>query len=129
MEKGVINSIEGDKVHLTMTKEVACCGQGCTDNCNVETFDFEAVNNKGLNLKVGQMVEFTVPHASTMRGLLLVFVIPFGLFFGLYALAPSLGIAQDGFRLLLSLAGLAGGWLLGRLLPKEKKRPIIMDVI
>jgi len=130
MEKGIINSIEGNKVHITMRKEIACCGQSCNgDSCSVETFDFKAVNKNNLDLKVGQTVEFTIPAGSTLRGLLLVFVIPFGLFFGLYGAAPLLGITTSGGQLGLAFAGLTLSWLLGRLAPKESKEPVIVGTV
>jgi len=76
--QGTIKKIEGREVFLSFAPLGCCGGDGSACHCASSTaeVEFKALNDKGLNLSLGDFVEVSTPSGAAWGGVVRLIVVP-----------------------------------------------------
>jgi positive regulator of sigma E activity len=109
-EKAKVLEVHGHQVELGFCDNEAC--KSCAGSiCKVEDKRYRAVNEKGIRLEEGDLVDVFIEPGKTLLASFMLLIFPLVLFFVCYLLGEVLlGIASEGGRVLLGLGGLALGF-------------------
>lgn len=121
-----ITNVESNSmIHARYIKPTSPKGETSRKFWNVKERSFPVENTKGLEVKEGDYIEVSVTTGLTIGAAFLVFMVPLILFILLYGLG-SVFFEAEGPRVIMGLAGLAGGLVLPaliNLLKKDKNYP------
>ncbi|MEI8094168.1 MAG: SoxR reducing system RseC family protein [Spirochaetales bacterium] len=76
--QGTIKKIEGKNVWISFAPLACCSGDGSACHCASSTalVEFKALNNKNLNLSLGDYVEVSTPTGAAWGGVVRLVVVP-----------------------------------------------------
>lgn len=120
--------VSAEKAEVEVLRGTACGGNcGSCEVCNYASkLRIEAEN--GVAAEVGDRVEIETRTARILGAAVLVYIVPFILFFIGYAVAAKLNMQQDG-RVLMSFGffavGMAAAVIVGRL---RSRNPITYEI-
>lgn len=119
-----------DKAEVEVLRGTACGGDcGSCEACHYASkIRVEAVN--GIGAQVGDRVEIEARTARILGAAVLVYVVPFVLFFIGYLIASALLSLGEGMSMLMSFAFFAlGGVIVVLVGRRHKKNPITYNII
>ncbi|MBN1648912.1 MAG: SoxR reducing system RseC family protein [Spirochaetales bacterium] len=128
-ETAIVTKIEGSLVYLNCTSAEHCASCGAKGLCKSASRPFPATNNSGADLAAGDHVRYELPQGRTISLTFMIFLFPLLLFILCYAggkkLYPDM---SEGLRILISVAGLAAGFMSPLLYGKyHPVHPVIIE--
>jgi sigma-E factor negative regulatory protein RseC len=128
-DQAVVQRVEGENITLICGAGEGCRSCQANSLCAAKTREVSAVNPHGVGVARGDTVEFYIHPGKTIFAGFVVLILPLLTFILGFILAGNLfPLSGEGFRALVGLAGLAGGFgvsLVYNRLTKKTNVPIV----
>jgi len=122
-ELGEITDIDGEEIVLSCSSLSGGC-KSCSGNsfCSANGKFFTALNEKKINLKSGDTVEFYMPPGRTIFAGFMVLIFPLISFIAFYGLSTAFFGNNEGIGVFSGILGLAAGFAITFYYNKVNKR-------
>ncbi len=120
-ERAKVLEVHDSKVELGFCDNEAC--KSCAGSiCKVEEKHYSAVNERGLDLHAGDLVDVFIDPGGTLFASFMLLIVPLLLFFLFYLLGEALlSVSSETGRVALGVLGLALGFGGNLYLGKKRK--------
>lgn len=125
----VVHRIDKDKVYLVHIKDYGK-KEGTERNFwKIKDLEFLGNNNKGLELKVGDAVEFYIPEGRTILASFTILILPLIFFLLSFILLGKAGLESEKIKALLSLGVMILSFYITKIIKKAGFKETLPNII